>query len=201
TVEDKILVPKPPNNCARCTRYGYWFDGPHCQGWALLRQELEENLVTYSPDFQNTSEPSNASTNVVNAPREPYVLLLAWDRVSEIKDAFDKKQYKQEDVQELFLKLLDDLQNIHEELAEFINSPSWNHPAVYDDDDDDVDYTIAITPVLSTEEPDNSLSMGDEHLDTILATESDEGIKSSVENLVPSPSEFKGIPDTLCDVH
>nr|GFC18231.1 hypothetical protein [Tanacetum cinerariifolium] len=32
-------------------------------------------------------------------------------------------------------------------------------------------------PVLSTEEPDNSLSMGDEHLDTILAIESDEFIK------------------------
>nr|GEZ93229.1 hypothetical protein [Tanacetum cinerariifolium] len=31
--------------------------------------------------------------------------------------------------------------------------------------------------------------MGDEHLDTILATESDESIKSSVENLVPNPSE------------
>nr|GFA95294.1 hypothetical protein [Tanacetum cinerariifolium] len=131
----------------------------------------------------------------------PKVLLLAWDRVSEIKDAFDNKQYKQEDVQELFQKLLDNLQNIHEELAEFINSSSWNRPAVYDDDDDDVDYTIAITPVLSTEEPDNSLSMGDEDLDTIPATESDEVIKSSVENLIPIPSEFKGIPDTLCDVH
>nr|GEY20225.1 hypothetical protein [Tanacetum cinerariifolium] len=102
---------------------------------------------------------------------------------------------------ELFRKLLDDLQNIHEELAEFINSPSWNRSAVYDDDDDDVDYTIAITLVLSTKEPGNSLSMGDEHLDTIPATESDEVIKSSVENLVPIPSEFKGIPDTLCDVH
>nr|GEV48097.1 hypothetical protein [Tanacetum cinerariifolium] len=102
------------------------------------------------------------------------VLLLAWDRVSEIKDAFDNKQYKPEDVQELFRKLLDDLQNIHEECAEFINSSSWNRPAVYDDDDDDVDYTIAITPVLPTEEPDNSLSIGDEHLDTIPETESDE---------------------------
>nr|GFA71704.1 hypothetical protein [Tanacetum cinerariifolium] len=30
----------------------------------------------------------------------------------------------------------------------------------YDDDDDDEDYTIAVTPSLSTEEPDNSLSMG-----------------------------------------
>nr|GFB48580.1 hypothetical protein [Tanacetum cinerariifolium] len=68
------------------------------------------------------------------------------------------------------------------------------------DDDDDEDYTIAITPILSTEEPDNSLSMGDEHLDTIQATESDEFIKSSVENLVPIPSESEGIPDKMCDV-
>nr|GFB46971.1 hypothetical protein [Tanacetum cinerariifolium] len=76
-------------------------------------------------------------------------------------------------------------------------------PACYDDDDDDddVDCTIAITPVLSTEETDNSLSMGDEHLDTISATESDEVIKSSIKDLVPIPSEFEGIPDTMCDVH
>nr|GEV79660.1 hypothetical protein [Tanacetum cinerariifolium]GEY51102.1 hypothetical protein [Tanacetum cinerariifolium] len=56
------------------------------------------------------------------------------------------------------------------------------------------------TPSLSTEEPDNSLSMGDEHLDTVLATESDEFIKSSVENLVPTPSESEGILDNLCDM-
>nr|GFB15192.1 hypothetical protein [Tanacetum cinerariifolium] len=87
------------------------------------------------------------------------------------------------------------------ELAEFINSPGWNRPAVYNDDDDDVDYTIAITPILSTEEPDNSLSMGEENLDTIPTTKSDEVIKSNVTDLVPIPSEFKGIPDTMCDVH
>nr|GFC50580.1 hypothetical protein [Tanacetum cinerariifolium] len=43
--------------------------------------------------------------------------------------------------------------------------------------------------------------MGDEHLDTIPTTESDEVIKSSVEDLIPIPSEFEGIPDTMCDVH
>nr|GFB46221.1 hypothetical protein [Tanacetum cinerariifolium] len=67
----------------------------------------------------------------------------------------------------------------------------------YDDDDD---YNSAITPVLSTKEPVESLSMGDEHLDTIPATESDEVIKSSVENLVPIPSESEGIPEHMCDV-
>nr|GEV85516.1 retrovirus-related Pol polyprotein from transposon TNT 1-94 [Tanacetum cinerariifolium] len=55
-------------------------------------------------------------------------------------------------------------------------------------------------PVLFTEEPDNSLSMGDEHLDTIPTTESDEFIKSGVENLIPIPSESEGIPDHMCDV-
>nr|GFA12118.1 hypothetical protein [Tanacetum cinerariifolium] len=105
-------------------------------------------------------------------------------------------------MQELFRKLFNDVQNVHEELAEYINTPGWNRLAFYDDDDDDeVDYTIAITPVLSTEKPDNSLSMGDEHLDTIPTTKSDEVIKSSVEDLVLIPSESEGIPDTMCDVH
>nr|GEY15860.1 hypothetical protein [Tanacetum cinerariifolium] len=67
-------------------------------------------------------------------------------------------------------------------------------------DDDDEDYTIAVTPSLSTKEPDNSLSMGDEHLDTISAMKLDEFIKSSVENLIPIPSESEGIPDNMCDV-
>nr|GEW39259.1 hypothetical protein [Tanacetum cinerariifolium] len=70
----------------------------------------------------------------------------------------------------------------------------------YDDDDDDEDYTIAVTPSFPIEEPDNSLSMGDEHLETILTTESDEFIKSSVENLIPIPSESEGIPEQMCDV-
>nr|GEZ74629.1 hypothetical protein [Tanacetum cinerariifolium] len=61
-------------------------------------------------------------------------------------------------------------------------------------DDDDEDYTIAITHM----EPDNSLSMGDEHLDTVPATKSDEFIKSSVENLVPNPNESEG--EHECDI-
>nr|GEV71988.1 hypothetical protein [Tanacetum cinerariifolium] len=73
-VADKILVPELPKNCARCARCGHPVDGPYCQGCALLRQELEENLVTHSQDFQNTSELFNDSTNVFNAPREPFVV-------------------------------------------------------------------------------------------------------------------------------
>nr|GEU64744.1 reverse transcriptase domain-containing protein [Tanacetum cinerariifolium] len=355
-VEDKILVPKPPKTYARFARCGHPVNGPYCQGCTLSREKLKEDLVAYFQRFQITSESSDGSTNIGNAPREPFVVkqdhsvnpphidecccecgealdgiicqrcackscgkgahigyncppkvpiisnrepcnqtmnneppqnLPSFDStcysdkeilvpcVSKPKfvdessnifipppqppiysskfcgsnaqyghyctpqasfinlepgfnqtqppqfpvvhpppqetsikishdqenDAFENKQNKPKDIQELFRKLLGDLQNIHEELVEFINSPGWNRLVVYDDDDDDVDYTIAITPVLSTEEPDNSLSMGDEHLDTILATESDEVIKSSVEDLVPIPSKSKGILDTMCDVH
>nr|GFC57517.1 hypothetical protein [Tanacetum cinerariifolium] len=74
------------------------------------------------------------------------------------------------------------------------NARNWKIPACCDDDDD---YNSAITP----NEPVDSLNIGDEHLDTISATESDELIKSSVEDLVPIPSESEGIPDTMCDVH
>nr|GEU32903.1 hypothetical protein [Tanacetum cinerariifolium] len=67
----------------------------------------------------------------------------------------------------------------------------WKIPACFDDDDV---YNFAITP----NEPVDSLSMGDEHLNTILETESDEFIKSSAENLVPNPSESEG--EKECDV-
>ncbi|GJU37448.1 hypothetical protein Tco_1185802 [Tanacetum coccineum] len=72
----------------------------------------------------------------------------------------------------------------------------WKIPICYDDNKD---YTIAITPVLSTKEPVDSLIMEYEHLDTIPATELDEVIKSSVKNLVQVPSESKGISDGGCD--
>nr|GFD28849.1 hypothetical protein [Tanacetum cinerariifolium] len=77
----------------------------------------------------------------------------------------------------------------------------WKLPVCYDDDDDEersdsLDDNIisglplfsAITPdepVLSTEEPDNSLN---------------EFIKSGVETLITIPSESEGIPDQMCDV-
>nr|GEX05089.1 hypothetical protein [Tanacetum cinerariifolium] len=62
------------------------------------------------------------------------------------------------------------------------------------DDDEEEDYTIEITPnepVLSTEEPDNSLSIGDEHLDTIPATESDEDFSESNDEFsLPNDDSF-----------
>nr|GEV96999.1 reverse transcriptase domain-containing protein [Tanacetum cinerariifolium] len=127
---------------------------------------------------------------------KPKVLLRAWARVFKIKDALRNKQNNPEDTQELFRELFNDVQNMHEELAKYINTLGWNRPAFYNNgDDDDEDCTIAITfEFLITD----SLSMGDEHLDTILEKESDEFNKSSVEDLVPNPSEFED--ECECDV-
>nr|GEX98702.1 reverse transcriptase domain-containing protein [Tanacetum cinerariifolium] len=305
-VEYKILVHKLPENCARCAKYGHPVNGLSCQGCALLREKLEEDLVTYFQNFQNISESSDDSTKVVNAPREPFVVkqehgvkssqnpphidkcccecgnalngiycqqcickscgkvliqraiptkkiqYLAFQNLTLLMESSDifnpppqppiyscdcgsNAQYGHyctpqapfNNLEQGYSQDLNFSQNIHNLQQQYLccdqcggphktfqcqqkqeekrieeeqaASPRyWKIPACCDDDDD---YDSAITPVLSTEEPDNSLSMGDEHLDTIPATRSDEVKKSSVEDFVPIPSKFEGIPDTMCDVH
>nr|GEW61574.1 hypothetical protein [Tanacetum cinerariifolium] len=266
-VEDKILVSKLSKNYARC---GHPVNGPYCQGCTLLREKLEEDLVTYFQDFQNPSESSDDSTNVVNAPRQPFVFKKNHgvnpshidECCCECGDAldgifcqqctckscgkaneeyyheqnscynsnsfgFDHCQPPQYTVNHPIFNIHNDIltsqntimeqmtqltsmcelacqiiqkkqedKRIEEEQA--VNAQYWKIPACCDDDDD---YNSTITSVLSIEEPVDSLSMGDEHIDTIPATKSNEVIKSSVENLVPIPSKFEGIPDTMCDVH
>nr|GFB57415.1 hypothetical protein [Tanacetum cinerariifolium] len=83
----------------------------------------------------------------------------------------------------------------------------WKFPVCYDDDDDEeslntlndiIIFELPPYSAVTPTEPVESLSMGDKHLDTIPATESDEFIKSCVENLVPNPSESNG--ENGCDV-
>ncbi|GJX19238.1 hypothetical protein Tco_0221915 [Tanacetum coccineum] len=79
-------------------------------------------------------------------------------------------------------------------------------PICYDDDDDEYSFATqeylkkfssAITPDLPKSD---SLIMEDKHLDTIPEPESDELIKSSVEDLVHTPSESDGISESECDL-
>nr|GFB49282.1 hypothetical protein [Tanacetum cinerariifolium] len=86
--------------------------------------------------------------------------------------------------------------------------PSRRFNSIFYDDDDDYDYeestiplneiisqippSIVITtspPVLPIEDPEVSLIMGNDELNTIPEKESDEFIKSSVEDLVPIQKE------------
>nr|GEW40787.1 hypothetical protein [Tanacetum cinerariifolium] len=98
---------------------------------------------------------------------------------------------------------------IRVELAEYINSSSWNYPTFYDDEEYSIQYKEylekspdAITTILPTEEPEYSLSMGYEHLSTTSKIELDEVIKSSAKNLLPIPSEYEVTSDdeSKCDV-
>ncbi|GJS85690.1 hypothetical protein Tco_0752231 [Tanacetum coccineum] len=93
-----------------------------------------------------------------------------------------------------------------EEHAAKICTPYWKPPIFYDDDDDDdeessiplkdiifeLPLSIAITPDFPITD---SLIMENEHLDTILETESDEENESSVEDLNLTPSESKDLSD------
>ncbi|GKF54596.1 hypothetical protein Tco_0164936, partial [Tanacetum coccineum] len=87
----------------------------------------------------------------------------------------------------------------------------WKIPVCYDDDDDDdEESSIPLKDIISKLPPcvaitpdspkSNSLIMEDEPLDTILETESDELIKSSVENLVQILSESEDSFESECDV-
>nr|GFB28400.1 hypothetical protein [Tanacetum cinerariifolium] len=81
---------------------------------------------------------------------------------------------------------------------------NWKLPVCYDDEESsnsledniisELPPCVAITP----NEPVDSLSMRDEHFNTIPATESNKFIKYCVENLVPNPSESEG--ENECDV-
>ncbi|GJW57511.1 hypothetical protein Tco_0104242 [Tanacetum coccineum] len=169
-LEDKILVPKTPDSSQRppqdCVKCGNPVEGPNCQGCALWRKKLKEVWFTIChengiyQDLLNTYESSDDDTNVVNAPREPFIIPICYDD--------------------------DDNKESSIPLKDIIISG--------------LPLCVAITPILSTEEPVDSLIKVDEHLDAIPEMESDEVIKSSVENLVPTPSESEGIPDKMCDV-
>ncbi|GKE18955.1 hypothetical protein Tco_1426532 [Tanacetum coccineum] len=196
-------------------------------------------------------------------PNEKYMaLLLAEERFLKIKQTMEEEQNQPGVIQELLLKLMDDLQilkrsqqekketaiqgfipywdvfmidderareNFMKDIFTFLRKFSripfgvtpkvllvaWERVGKIKDALTDEQYRQediqelmskllehpkAITPDLPIKEPDNSLSMGDEHLSTIPKMESEELIKSSVENLVPIPSKFKGISEDTCDV-
>nr|GFA11044.1 hypothetical protein [Tanacetum cinerariifolium] len=93
-------------------------------------------------------------------------------------------------------------QNLKEKQLEeeqAVKVQNWKLPVCYDDDDDEEgsnyleDNIISELPpysAITPTEPIDSLSMGDKHLDTLPATESNEFIKSCVENLSTSDEDF-----------
>ncbi|GJU13204.1 hypothetical protein Tco_1135600 [Tanacetum coccineum] len=166
-------------------------------------QEMSMEALQAREDLMKSIENFLKKFNCFSFRETPKVLMQAWDKFFEIKHA------QSEEVQELLYKLLQDLQSINEELAEFIKLPSWNLPTSSYDDDDDEESSIPLKDVIMSELPPcvaitpdspktDSLIMVDKHLDTIPEMESDEFIKSSVENFVQNPS--KSEDECECDV-
>ncbi|GKD35542.1 hypothetical protein Tco_1251051 [Tanacetum coccineum] len=218
--EDKIIVPKPDSSlcCAKC---GKPVDGPYCRGCDFLRKKFKEDLLTYcgenetSKDFEDISKSSDDNTNVVNAPREPFVINQDPGDSVDCQEAFDKileeleeikrdqrilKELKKRITEEQTAKenmsieeMRHEQQLVDYKIKEIMNALGYKR---FRGENIDEEYEKdSITPSLSPEEPVDSLIMEDEHLDTIPETESEEFIKSSVENLVQNPSEYAVLSD------
>ncbi|GKD95369.1 hypothetical protein Tco_1375206, partial [Tanacetum coccineum] len=110
-------------------------------------QETSVEILQAKEDLMISIETFLKKFNRISFRETPKVLLLAWEKFFEIKHR--EKQHSPEDIQELIRKLLEDVQNISEELAEYINSPSWNRPAFYFDDDDDEESSIPVRDIIS----------------------------------------------------
>ncbi|GJY79986.1 hypothetical protein Tco_0492737 [Tanacetum coccineum] len=86
-------------------------------------QETSVEILQAKEDLMISIETFLNKFNRISFREMPKVLMQAWDKFLEIKHA------QSEEVQELIRKLLEDVQNISEELAEFINIQSWSRPA------------------------------------------------------------------------
>ncbi|GKD21913.1 hypothetical protein Tco_1223616 [Tanacetum coccineum] len=108
-------------------------------------QETTKEVLQARDDQLKSTKTFLKEFNSLSFRETPKVLLLAWEKCFEIKHACKEKQLQPDDIQELLHKLLNDVQIISEELAEYINLLSWNRRAYYYEDDDE-EYTITITP-------------------------------------------------------
>nr|GEW44949.1 hypothetical protein [Tanacetum cinerariifolium] len=159
-----------------------------------LSQADVEEVLQDKEKFMQDTQTFLEKFNRFSFEFTPRVLTIACERIDKIKYVLTEP----EEIPELMYKLREDVRNIREELAEYIDSLIWNCPIFFYDEDEE--YTIqykeylekspdAVTTVLSNEEPEYSLSMGYEHPNTTSETKSDEIIKSGVEELVPIQSE------------
>ncbi|GJS88898.1 hypothetical protein Tco_0771534 [Tanacetum coccineum] len=192
-----------PHETFQCQPINSGFDQIEPPQFPVIHQPPHESsmeALQAREDLMKSIESFLKKFNRISFQKTPKVLMQAWDNFFKIKHA------QSEEAQDMLSKLLQDLQSINEELAEFINHPSWNLPtSSYDDDDDEYSfaqkYLMTCSTAVTPDSPvTDSLIMGDEHLDTIPETESDELIKSSVENLVQIPSESEDSSECECDL-
>nr|GEX87388.1 hypothetical protein [Tanacetum cinerariifolium] len=133
----------------------------------LSQAEVEEVLRDKEKFMQDTQTVLE-KFNRFSFGFTPRVLTIAWERIDKIKYVLTEP----EEIPELMYKLHEDDEEYTIQYKEYLEK-----------------YPDAVTTVLPNEEPEYSISMGYKHRDTTLEMESDEIIKSSVEELVPIPRE------------
>ncbi|GJV88187.1 pre-mRNA splicing Prp18-interacting factor [Tanacetum coccineum] len=190
-------LPSFPQQYLCCENCG----GPHANFQCQPRnQNLYEPNLCYNSNSSGFDQPKQTSIDHL-PPKEMSVReLLLQEKLHKALQAVCEKLSQQEQAATV---------------STHTPEPSRRFNFFYDDDEDDDDDnddeestiplnevisqippSIAITPVLPTMEPEDSLIMGDENLSTIPEKESDEFIKSSVEDLVPIPSESEDTSDS-----
>ncbi|GJV78666.1 hypothetical protein Tco_1514536 [Tanacetum coccineum] len=179
--------------------------GPHA---TFQCQPLNQNFYNSNSFGFDQSQPPQFP--VIHQPPQEMSIQdmedLKQQYLDEMKSLINTKDYRDEKIDIKINELKENFNGISIEInkkkklqqLEQVASPSqFFNSFCYDDDDDDDDeeYTTTITPDSPKTD---SLIMVDKHLDTIPETESNEFVKSSVENLVQNPSESEG--DCECDV-
>ncbi|GJY60290.1 hypothetical protein Tco_0460947 [Tanacetum coccineum] len=161
-----------------------------------------------------------AYTERMNQQREHEALLAEQEVLAQKQAAQEKEEPPQKsDFRQLIEEMCgtkasaEQKQKLEEMMLEFLEDCRQkelycmhNDKKLYDDEESSIPLkdiiselplSIAITPDFPIT---NSLIMADEHLDTILETESDEKNKSSVEDLNLTPSESKDLSEDLSDI-
>nr|GEU37311.1 hypothetical protein [Tanacetum cinerariifolium] len=119
-------------------------DSPNPFQYSVVHQPPQEEIsVEFLQEKRkqiNSVQTFLRKFNRISFYEMPKVLSLAWETILEIKHAFKDKHCQPEDILELFQRLHNDVQNIHEELEVYINTPSWDCPAICYNDDDGEDY-------------------------------------------------------------
>ncbi|GJT20749.1 hypothetical protein Tco_0890686 [Tanacetum coccineum] len=200
----------------------HWYNS---NSFSFDQFQLPQFPVIHQPPQATSTEMLQARENLMNTikaflkendhipPKEKCMALaLAEERFLKLKQILEEGLNHPEKIQELMLKLLNDLKILNgiqlkkEEQAAKICTPYWK--CLIFDDDDDEEYTIqvreyyknspvAITPDFSITD---SLIMEDVHLDTISETESNKEYESSVEDLNLTPSESEDLSEDLSDI-
>ncbi|GJW08349.1 hypothetical protein Tco_1570772 [Tanacetum coccineum] len=189
--------------CQRCTceRCGYYLG----EGFCSFCNSEAGNSFVYDSNPNSFNDPPNVFTHPPQPQYESYSCELCGNDAhygydcpprfdQPTQTSIDHQPPKEMSIRELLLQ-----EKLHKALQ-----------ADYDDDEEEniiplneiTSQIPPITLVLPTMEPEDSLSMGDKHLSTIPEMESDEVIKSSVEDLVLilSESEDTSESDGKCDL-